>query len=729
MTKPVDISRRAWLWDRRVRGALITLVSSVAMAWLLSSIGIGDAIDRVAQRSYYALRGPRPAAKMMFVAIDERTVAVWGPPPWSWARYQELVGPMRAGGAKLVAMVEPGPRIVDNEPIPQQIAAGVAAGWLIMPTASAGYPQPTVTLTSAGVVDAIDLGDPTQPSITRELIGRLGGDVDGRTLPVNFIGAPDRLPTLPAHHVARGELPLSTFHDRVIVIGLRGERFTPLLPTPVGAMSPAEVHAHAVHAVMSSATLTRLPVWVGLLTLAVVAALGVFVLHRPRGAGVLLAMTVGIASALYLAGFAAFRFASISLEVGPPMLALVTASFGGLVFERRDAMRGLDELRRNIKQRLRLGSMSRPGATEAEILDRFAEALRTHLPATSCLWAPLPPGAWYLELERWYGCASEDVLEPRRDVRRDPWRLPYGSHKPEWATRSFLQEKLGQKSLLVPIAAFGRLLGFWVVNLPSLRAVTPEQLRLLETFADDVAITISQQRLEWRAAATQATGSAASGALLDSVQAARHDAATLAHSQDLTRAALEYLPIGVLSATSWGMIQHCNAAMVKFLERARIESPERAGMAALLAELGRTSVAAAREMLVDAGAGKSVRLTVMVDEAAPGSAAAGSAAAGSAAAGSAAPGSTAAGSAAAGSAGAGSAAAGSAAAGSDMPRERYDLELSRIEIGESTAGERVPTALVLTATRQPDKQPARGAAEDERMGQVIEFRRPGSGSD
>ena len=694
MANRVDRSRRAWLRNPRVRGALLTLASSVFAAWLLSVIGIGDAIDRIAQRSYYALREPRPAAKLMFVAIDEQTVGAWGPPPWSWVRYQQLIAPMRAGGARLIAMVEPGPRVVDNEPIPPQLAAGVAAGWLILPTSSAGYPQPSLTLSSAGVVDAIDLGDPMQPSITRDLIGRLGGDIDARTLRVNFIGGPDRLPTLPAHHVALGELPQSTFYDQVIVIGLRGERFTPLLPTPVGAMSPAEIHAHAVHAVMSSATLTGLPGWVGLLTVVVIAALGVFVLHRPRGAGVVLAMTVGIAGALYLAGFAAFRFASITLEVGPPMLALVIASFGGLVFERRDAMRGIDDLRRNIKQRLRLGSTVRPGATEAEILDRFADALRTYLPATSCLWAALPPGAWHLELERWYGCASEDVLETRRDVRRAPWRLPYGSHKPEWTTRPFLQDKLGQKSLLVPIAAFGRLLGLWVVNLPSLRAVTPEQLRLLETFADDVAITISQQRLEWTSADTQATGSVVSGALFDAVQAARHDAATLADNQDRTRAALEYLPIGVLSATSWGMIQHCNAAMVKFLERAKIESPERAGMAALLAELGRTSVAAAREMLADVGAGKSVRLTVVVDEAA-----------------------------------AGAAAAGAAAADPDAPRERYDLELSRIEIGESTAGERVPTALVLTASRHPDKQPSRGASDAERMGQVIEFRRPGSGSD
>nr|MBA3817913.1 hypothetical protein [Deltaproteobacteria bacterium] len=405
------------------------------------------------------------------------------------------------------------------------------------------------------------------------------------------------------------------------------------------------------------------------------------VLHRPRSTWAILAMTVGLACVLYGVGFAAFRFADARFEIGPASLVLMIASFAGLLIERGDALRGIDELRRNIKLRLRLGSTTRPGATEAEILDRFADALRTHLPTTSCSWAELPAGAWHLKLERWYECSAEDVVEPRRDVRRDPWRLPYGSHKPEWSTRPIVRDS-GQKSLLVPISAFGRLLGFWIVNMPALRAVSSEQLRLLETFADDVAIAISQQRLEWRSADTHATGSVVSGALFDSVQAARHDAATLAHGQDRTRAALEYLPIGVLSATSWGMIEHCNLAMVRFLESAKIESPERAGMAALLAELGGTGVAAAREMLADVGAGKIVRLSVAVEE---------------------------------------------GAAGAESQQARYDLSLTRVEIGDAGAGERVPTALVLTAARHPDEQPSRsGSSDKDGMGQVIAFRKPGS---
>jgi CHASE2 domain-containing sensor protein len=661
----------------RVRGVAIAFVAALVVAWLLSAMGFGAAIDRVAQRSYYELRGARETAPLLFVAIDEHTVDVWGPPPWPWSRYQELIAPMRAGGARMIALVEPGPRIVADSAIPTELTAGVGEGWLLIPSASFAYQQPAVALSSTGVVDAIDLGDPVNYSITRDLLERLGAKPSGRTIGVNFIGSPDRLPTIPAHHVSRGELPPSTFYNRVIVIGLRGERFSTQLPTPVGPMSPAELHAHAVHAQIAQAHLVGVSWWLQLVLLAAITAVGVFVLRRMRSAWVLAGITVASGVLLYVVGFLVFRFADARLAIGEPAFGLFFGGLAGLILDRRDVLRGIDDLRRQFKQRLQQGAGAIK-ATEEEIHDRFADMLRSLLPATSCVWAEMPADGWHVELKRWYEGSGDDVLEQRRDVRRDPWRLAYGSHKPEWANRPFMKESLGQKSLMVPIAAFGRLLGFWVVNMPSLRHVPDVQLRMLEQFSHDVAIALSQQQLEWKAMQARANRGT-SGALVEALQDARHDAATLAHAQDRTRAALEYLPIGVLSATSWGMIEHTNATMRQMLAGAGIASPERAGTVALLAELAGTSPAGAREMLHDAGLGKTVRFVVTVTE---------------------------------------------GDAGSEQTRVRYDVALKRVEVGEAVADEHAATAFVLTATpRLPEKEPAQ---EDERLGRVIAFRKPGS---
>lgn len=660
-----------------MRGVAIAFAAALGVAWLLSAIGIGPAIDRVVQRSYYDLRGARDTAPLLFVAIDEHTVDVWGPPPWPWARYQELIAPMHAGGARMIALVEPGPRVIADSPIPAELTAGVAGGWLMIPTASFAYQQPAVALSSTGVVDAIDLGDPAEPSITRDLVERLGARTPGRTLPVNFIGDPDRLPTVPAHHVARGELPPSTFYNRVIVIGLRGERFSTQLPTPVGPMSPAELHAHAVHAQIADAHLVPVAWWFHLVLFGAVTAAGVLVLRRTRSAWVLVGITVASAVLLYAVGFLVFRFADGRLEIGGAALGLFFGGLAGLILDRRDVLRGIDDLRRQFKRRLQQGTGAIK-ATEEEIHDRFAEMLRSLLPATSCAWAEMPADGWHVELKRWYEGSGDDVLEQRRDVRRDPWRLAYGSHKPEWANRPFMKESLGQKSLMVPVAAFGRLFGFWVVNMPSLRNVPDVQLRMLEQYAHDVAIALSQQQLEWKAMQARATRGT-SGALVEALQDARHDAATLAHAQDRTRAALEFLPIGVLSATSWGMIEHTNATMRNMLASAGIASPERQGTVALLAELAGTSAAGAREMLHDAGLGKTVRFVVTTTE---------------------------------------------GDASSEQTRVRYDVALKRVEIGEAVADEHGATAFVLTATPHlPEREPVQ---EDERMGRVIAFRKPGS---
>ncbi|MGE0547428.1 MAG: CHASE2 domain-containing protein [Kofleriaceae bacterium] len=688
MAKALEKARNVWVRDARTRGAAITFVTAFVAAWLLSLLGLGGAIDNVALRSYYAVRGARESVPLLFVAIDEQTVQAWGPPPWKWSQYEQLIRPMRAGGAKLIALVEPGPRVVVNEPVPDDLASGVGAGWLIVPTGNFAFQQPAVSLTTTGVVDAIDLGDPDGQSITRDLITRLGFETHARTLPVNFIGSPDRLPTIPAHHVARGELPPSTFSNRVIVIGVRGERFTTSLPTPVGPMSPSEIHAHAVHSLLAHDQLGDVPGWAQLASLGLVTIIGVFVLRRTRKVWMLVGSTVATGLVLYLVGYLLFRYADLEFSIGTPALALVTGALAGLILERKDALRGVDELRRQVKNRLRLGSTTiRAGATEEEILDRFADTLKTLLPSTSLLWASLPPGAWHLKLTRWYEGSDADVFEQRRDVRRDPWRLPYGSHKPEWSNRPFLREHLNQKSLLIPIAAFGRLLGFWIVNMPALRQVPADQLRVLEPYADDVAIAISQHRLQWKAADVKQMSDGMAGALFDAVSAARHDTATLAHVQDRTRATLEYLPIGVLSATTWGMVEHCNGAMLKFLALMAIESPERAGIAALIAELAGTSVVGAREMLREvAVAGKSVHFVVTVAE--PG-------------------------------------------ADDTASQTRYDLVLSRVEVGEPTPGERVPSALVLTAAARPADKPSRSGSgsDDERMGQVVQFqnaRKPSS---
>jgi len=664
----------------RTRTSVAAFATCLVLVQLTTWLGVGDAIDRVARRTFYAVRGDRPRSdRLLFVAVDDQTVAAWGEPPWPWSRYQVLVSRLRAGGARLIAVLEPGPRIVTTAPVPASLLAEIAAGTLILPTAAPGSSQPRVVLDPAGSVEAIELGtdQPLARSITADVLRQLGVST-GTELDVNYIGAPDRLPTLPAHLVASGDIPASTFTGRVIVVGARGVRFTALVPTPVGAMAPAEVHAHAIDAVLGGAAFTRLSPWIGLAVIALIALAAIVWLRRLRSTTVLAATVAGAGLVVVVMGYAAFRW-GLLVQVGAPLTAIVVASSLGLMLERRDAVQGMIDLQRHIKHRLRLNDTAMTSASEPEMLARFADSLRTHVRNATCAWAELPASGWHLGADRWFGGSPDDVLERRRDVRRDPWRAPYASHRAEWANRPYLREELLVRTLLVPVVAFGRLLGFWIVSIPARQPVAAPTLEAVQTMSDDLAIALSQHRLAWRPAEGWRAPELP-GAVVDAVLATRHDAVTLAEAQDRTRAALDRLPIGVLGATSWGQVEHCNRAMHDFLTTIGIAAAERATLGAVIATLAGTTTEAARDALRDVStAAGTLRLEVELELVDGGSA-------------------------------------------------RYDVVLTRVEVGDGDA-ERAPAMLVLTAARRDLARPAivAGAVADAvPRGRVIAFRRPAS---
>lgn len=582
-----------------IRPLIVVWVLVVIGTGIAAHTGVTDALSAVARRIYYAERGTRPGgARVVFVAIDEGTARDWGAPPWPWSRYQALIGRVLEGQPRLVAVLESGPKVLQAGDIPSELRAAVAAGLLVVPPAQAGFGQPDVVLEPSGVVDAIDLGDPDAPdrtSITADVFERLGHASHGHVA-VNFIGEPDTLPTLLAHNVARGEVPASTFSNRVVVIGLRGPTFANDVPTPVGRMAPAAVHAHALHALVSNAAF-RGPSSLGTMALVfVLAAVGVIVPRRARSAVRAGAILVGAAAVVGVGGYLLFAKLHILLGIGEALVAIALGGLCGVLLERRDALRGVAEMHTQVAQRLVQAVASRPEVTPDLIQDRFADALRAHLELSSCAWAELPMGGWHLQVKRWYGNATNDhIHERRRDVRRDPWRLPYGSHRPEWSNRLFMREDLELDTLLVPVSSFGRLLGFWIVNVPNGAEVTDAQLRAIEALSDDAAFALDEQRLErgigasWR--------DYLPGVLPDAVRAANHDALALARMHGRTHAALERLPVGVLTATSWGHVESCNRAMKRFLEAAGVDSPERLGVVAMLARVTGVDDAAARSVV------------------------------------------------------------------------------------------------------------------------------------
>jgi len=581
---------------QRFRHFAPATVAALLLVGLAVGLGLTHAIDARVRRGFYELRGPRaPHASVIFVAIDEDTARAWGPGPWPWIRYEELLDHILRGGPRVVAVLEPGPRVIAGDGAPPTLAAAVRDGRLVMPPPTPGFGQPSVSLDPDGVVEAIDLGDANElrgATITSTLLERLGQKPSARRLAVNFIGPPDTLPTLPAHHVARGEIPASTFTGRVVVIGVRGERFTAYVPTPVGAMSPGEVHAHGIQGVVERASWRRGPWFVELLIVLACAVGASGGIRRIRSATWTAAIGFGAAFAIVAIAYVLFSRASMLVGVAAPLVSLAAGTLAGLVLERQDTQRDIAAMRRTVSRRATAEAGRRPSESATD--DRFAAALFAYFDVVSCGWARLPPGGWHLELARWWSVDAEDVQEQRRDVRRDPWRLPYSTHRPEWSVRPILQEALGTRALVVPVVGFARLHGFWILNVPRDRSFSDAELRLLGHLTGQLALTRELIRVEPHAPPTT---------MVDTVRVVHDDALRLGQILDHHVSLLDNLPVAIAVASLWGQLEYANAAMRKFLAVTGVVDPYELGVAEILARLTRVSADAIRQVVRDVVSG------------------------------------------------------------------------------------------------------------------------------
>src|SRR5262249_52528782 len=118
---------------------------------------------------------------------------------------------------------------------------------------------------------------------------------------------------------------------------------------------------------------------------------------------------------------------------------------------------------------------------------RVAELARLYLDCKSSIVAELPPERWHLSFRVLVGTSLEQINEKRRDVRRGAYHRAHLTLNAVWQD-DFMSEKLGQKTLLVPLVVATRLVGFWILNFPIDAHLEPPQLKLIAILARQVAL-------------------------------------------------------------------------------------------------------------------------------------------------------------------------------------------------------------------------------------------------
>jgi len=584
------VGRRRWY---RLLAATVSCLIALELA---GATGLVSAADENLRRLYYGIRGARQGpTDVVFVAIDEETVAAWGRPPWSSRQYLDLFEAIAAGSPRVIAVLEPGPRLLADQDA-RALRGSVSS--VVVPPPAPGLQQPELVVDERGSVRAVRLRGVSGANVTAEAIAAAGlvAPGDGETMLVNFAGPPDTLPTVPAHRIATGEIPPSTFRDRIAIIGLRSERFAPQVPTPVGPMSPAEVHGHALLGLAHGVVWTSVPWWLPRLLWALLVMMGLVLVPRlgQLQAGLWLGtMVLGVA----IADFTLFATGTALVGATGPASAAVLGLGTALVIERRLARTQMDALVRTVGTRLSLYAQERhAGDTDEEFLERFARASRSYIDFTSALFADLPPDSWRLKVRVYLDLHPGDIFERRRDVRREPFRQAYVSQRPTWSSRPFLNEDLEQRSLIVPLVALRRLLGVWIINVPKTSELTERDLEIIDGLAAQLSLALERRRLA-RLGVTAGRSAPADGRLVAEIGDARRLADALARDRQQLHDLVEWLPVGVLVANVWGEIELANEKMRRFVAVFGVAEPRRIDLVALLSRISGESSDNARDVL------------------------------------------------------------------------------------------------------------------------------------
>src|SRR5687767_2635398 len=252
--------------DRRISSAARLLVPGMRIGAVLLLVvfaawsGIGDAGDRSLRQAFYDVRGDRDTNQdVILVAIDGPTVAALGAPPWKGTELSTIAGTIAAASPRALGVVDDPARIGK---LPQSVISG-----------------PVGLVYGNGTVESVRVGDATDPTATARIAAAARVSLESR---VNFIGERG-LPTVSAIDVSRGAIPKQTFSGRIVVIGITAQPHAGYVPTPVGALAPAQVQAHALATTADGAAWTEVPSWLLWLVIAAAIALVLVFAHlMPR---------------------------------------------------------------------------------------------------------------------------------------------------------------------------------------------------------------------------------------------------------------------------------------------------------------------------------------------------------------------------------------------------------------------------------------------------------------
>jgi signal transduction histidine kinase len=583
---------RRHLWIAIAAGATALGLAAGAMPRL-------ERLEDLARDAYFRARGPvPPSPEIVIAAVDEQALRARGPWPWDAAALAPLLDAIERANARAVVLAFPPP-------------AGLAARRprLVRPRAielTPDGPQPFRALEPASATAGIDFlppqgevrylplffdleGEAAAPSLAfaairasgafwelREdevLVDGVATELSGRTLRIDFVGRDRSFPYLGASRIIEGDLSPATLAGKIVLIGPTAPEADPGVATPTTAERPmprVEVLANALDTVIRGRGFRRPPLAATAVVLGSVLFLYSLTFRQVRP-GASLALTAGvIVASVAGAGLAfarGFTVPTVAFGVG------TLAAYIGLTVLRESEVD--EDVAALLEELARLDKRFYVAEEEGDV-SRWARCLdlaSLFLEVESLVLFRCDPERPVLRFVAGYKVTEADIAERRRDMRRSPYRDAADPLR-QVVREKFLKDSLGQVSLLVPITAVTRTLGFLVVSRKRGDEVSfQRQKELIRFIAQQLATLVQREELGRREAGSQLDVAAA---LVRSDRIARRfeRLATMARSilekKNLLFSTLNAIEDGAIICDMFGRVILYNARIGAIAERVGI---------------------------------------------------------------------------------------------------------------------------------------------------------------
>ncbi len=323
------------------------------------------------------------------------------------------------------------------------------------------------------------------------------GALPADTYRLNFLGGTERLPQISLKRLLAGGLIPELIRERTVVVGLSGEvgLHTPL----AGTMMPLPVYqAFALDTLLEARWIRTTPLWATAALLVWVTLISVVAYQwtEIRFAGWLTGalITIYFASAWLLLSYA---------WVWPPLTELLVVQVMCFLLIARHRTLANEQSFRQIlletSTRLKERVITRDFYEVDDPWPQLVKFVQNILDLDRSIFMERIENKNFVRISSGYQCSETDILEKRRDYRREPYSTAIAENRPIPLNRAFLEVREQEDQYLVPLRYGNEILGFWAFGIRSEKArAMPRFLAVADQFSAEIG-RLLHQRSQWQA--------------------------------------------------------------------------------------------------------------------------------------------------------------------------------------------------------------------------------------